>query len=48
MIRFSDMNFLPVNSDDAGFIPIRVEFRENKVPRLVDARENKIMAWKIV
>ena len=41
------MNFLPINAADDGFSPVRIEFYEKKVPRLVDASGNKIMAWKI-
>jgi hypothetical protein len=48
VICFNGMNFLPVNSDDLGFVPVRVEFGINKVPRLVDSCGNKIMAWKVL
>ena len=47
MIRFSGIDFLPVNSIDAGFIPIRVDFREGMVPRLVDREGHRIMAWRV-
>ena len=48
VICFNGMNFLPVNSDDLGFVPVRVEFGINKVPRLVDSCGNKIMAWNVL
>ena len=47
MICFSGMDFIPVNSDDLGFVPVRGEFGINKVPRLVDCEGNRIMAWRV-
>ena len=47
MICFSGMDFIPVDEINIGFIPVNVEFREGKVPRLVDREGNRIMAWRV-
>ena len=47
MIRFSGIDFLPVDSNDSRFVPVAVEFRDGKIPRLIDCNGNRIMAWKV-
>ena len=47
MIRFSGIDFLPVDPVNVGFIPVHVEFRKGKIPRLVDCDGNRIAAWRL-
>lgn len=47
MIHFAGIDFLPVHADDYTFIPVSVEFRDGKVPRLVDRNGSRIMAWRV-
>ena len=47
MIHFSGIDFLPVCDNAYGFVPVAVEFRDGKIPRLVDCNGNRIMAWKV-